>query len=540
MEINKIKWPYYRSVGVWVLIFGLFGGAAAAVQTAKGYVYVDENSNGKKDRGEEGVPFVSVSNGVQVVKTDKQGKYELPVGDDNILFVIKPSGFSVPIDAAMLPRYYYIHKPGGSPALRYPAVKPTGPLPKEINFPLVRQEEKKQFRTLIFGDPQVYSQQDIYWLRKGILEEAKEIKDVAFGLSLGDLVGDNLNLFTDYKREMAALGIPWYNMVGNHDLNFDLKVDSLSDESYEAQFGPANYAFEYANVHFIVLDDILVPDPRKNDGYWAGLRPDQLEFVKNDLANTDTAKLIVFAYHIPMKDHGGQAFRAADRVALFKYLKNHRHVLMLSGHTHLQRQNFYTREEGWPHEGTVHEYNAGTISGDWYSGELDSNNVPYATMRDGTEKGYAFLNIDGNTYTIDYKVAGKPATYQMNVFLPKVIAHRQDEKADFFVNFFMGTENSKLEHRIDEGKWIPMKQERAVDPAYYQSYVQWDLTDTLMYGRRPSKAQISSHLWRGSVSTELPVGEYNLEIRAMDMFGRIFSDKRLIHIREPKPLPRVY
>lgn len=140
----------------------------------------------------------------------------------------------------------------------------------------------------------------------------------------------------------------------------------------------------------------MVPDPRKNDGYWAGLRSDQLEFVKNDLAHTDTAKLIVFAYHIPMKDHGGRAFRAADRVKLFEYLKNHRHVLMLSGHTHLQRQNFYTEEEGWPHDGTVHEYNAGTTSGDWYSGELDSNNVPYATMRDGTEKGYAFLNIDGN------------------------------------------------------------------------------------------------------------------------------------------------
>ncbi|MBE9583169.1 calcineurin-like phosphoesterase family protein [Mucilaginibacter sp. JRF] len=539
MKIN-IKLPGYRGLSACMLMLGLLNGTAALAQMAKGYVFLDANGNGKKDRGEKGIQSISVSNGVNVIKTDKNGKYELPVGNDNILFVIKPSGFGVPVDSSMLPQFYYIHKPQGSPALRYPAVKPTGPLPAEVNFALLRKKEDKQFRTLIFGDPQVYSQQDIDWFKKGILEEAKQIKGVAFGLSLGDLVGDNLNLFTDYKRVMATLNIPWYNMVGNHDLNFDLKVDSLSDESYEAQFGPANYAFEYGNAHFIILDDILVPDPRKNDGYWAGLRPDQLEFIKNDLANTDTSKLIVFAYHIPMKDYGGRAFRAADRVKLFEHLKNHRHVLMLSGHTHLQRQNFYNQEEGWPHAGTVHEYNAGTTSGDWYSGELDSNKVPYATMRDGTEKGYAFLNISGNTYTIDYKVAGKPATYQMGVFLPKVIAHRKDESVEFYANFFMGTENSDMQYRIDGGKWTPMKQEQAVDPAYHQSYMRWGTTDTLMFGRRPSRAQVSSHLWRGSISTELSVGDHALEIKAVDMFGRTFMDKRSIHIENPKSLPKVY
>lgn len=537
MKVN-VKSPVYFYLTACLLLGSFLHGADAVAQTARGYVYLDHNENGRKDPGEKGLPAVSVSNGLNVVKTDKNGRYELPVGKDDILFVIKPSGFGVPVDASMLPQYYYIHKPGGSPELRYPGVAPTGPLPKEVNFPLVRQEEQKQFRALIFGDPQVYSEQDIYWFRKGVLEEAKKIRDVAFGLSLGDLVGDNLNLFKDYKKEMAALGIPWYNMVGNHDLNFDVKVDSLSDESYEAHFGPANYAFEYGNAHFIVLDDILVPDPRKGDGYWAGLRPDQLEFVKNDLEQTDTSKLIVFAYHIPMKDFGGRAFRTADRVKLFSYLKNHRHVLMLSGHTHLQRQNFYTREEGWPHEGTVHEYNAGTTSGDWYSGELDSRNVPFATMRDGTEKGYAFLNIDGNSYTIDYKVAGKPADYQMSVFLPKVVAHRKDERVDFFANFFMGAEDSQMEYRVDGGSWMPMKREEEIDPSYHQNYVKWDLTDTLMYGRRPSKAQVSSHLWRGSVSTELSVGDHELEIRARDMFGRTFLDKHLIHIRTPKPLPR--
>ncbi|SEB06493.1 calcineurin-like phosphoesterase C-terminal domain-containing protein [Pedobacter hartonius] len=537
-KTNNLNWQA-RIISM-IAVFGLLHIGSVVAQTATGFVYVDKNGNGKKDSRETGLPNVAVSNGVQVVKTKKDGRYELPIGNDNILFVIKPSDFAVPIDSAMLPRYYYIHKPGGSPAsMKYPGVKPTGPLPEEVNFALVPKKESRQFRALVFGDPQVYSQQDLDWFRKGILEEVKDVKGMTFGMSLGDLVGDNLHLFADYKREMATLGIPWYNMVGNHDLNFDNGVDSLSDESYEATFGPANYAFEYGKAHFIVLDDILAPDPRKNSGYWAGLRPDQLEFVKNDLANTDTAKLIVISYHIPMKDYGGRAFRTADRVKLFEYLKNYAHVLLMSGHTHLQKQNFYTREEGWLGEGQLHEYNAGTTSGDWYSGELDQNNVPFATMRDGTEKGYAFLNLDGNTYSIDYKVAGKPSAYQMSIFAPKVIGHRKDTSVDFYVNFFMGTENSKVEYRIGEGKWVPMNRVQTIDPNYYQAFERWDLTDELMSGRRPSDAAISSHLWKGVISTELPLGNHIVNIRAADMFGRVFTAERQVRVDAPKPLPKV-
>ncbi|SKB54540.1 Calcineurin-like phosphoesterase [Parapedobacter luteus] len=534
--MNRLKWSV-RNIAAWTLLFCLLCGADVVAQTATGYVYVDSNGNGKRDRRETGVPNVSVSNGREVVQTDATGRYVLPVGEDNILFVIKPSGYRVPVDSLMLPQFFYIHKPEGSPTtMKYPGVAPTGPLPKEVNFALVPQEEPSQFRTLVFGDPQVYSQQDIAWFRKGILEEARGVDQVAFGISLGDLVGDNLLLFADYKQEMAAVGIPWYNMVGNHDLNWETGVDSLTDESFEAHFGPANYAFEYGNAHFIVLDNILSPDPRKNSGYWGGFREDQLEFVKNDLAHTDTSKLIVLAYHIPM---AGRSFRTEDRNRLFECLKRHPHVMMMCGHTHLQRQNFYTKAEGWLHEKPLHEYNAGTTSGDWYSGELDENNVPYATMRDGTEKGYAFLNIDGNRYTIDYKVAGKDAAYQMSIFAPSVVAHRRDTRADFFVNFFMGTEDSLVEYRIGDGEWEAMVHHVAIDPSYYTRFLRWDLTETLMPGRRPSNAVPCNHLWRGSISAELPVGTYTLQVRAKDMFGRVFFSERPVRIESPQRLPEV-
>jgi hypothetical protein len=53
---------------------------------AKGKVYLDINKNGKLDKNERGVASVAVSNGLEVATTDKDGNYQLPVGNDNIIF----------------------------------------------------------------------------------------------------------------------------------------------------------------------------------------------------------------------------------------------------------------------------------------------------------------------------------------------------------------------------------------------------------------------------------------------------------------------
>ena len=87
-----------------------------AQEFAKGRVYSDINKNGKLDKNEKGIASVSVSNGREVVITDKNGNYQLPVGDDNIIFVVKPSGYAVPLDENNHPKFYYIHKVNGSPA----------------------------------------------------------------------------------------------------------------------------------------------------------------------------------------------------------------------------------------------------------------------------------------------------------------------------------------------------------------------------------------------------------------------------------------
>jgi hypothetical protein len=506
---------------------------AVAQSVVRGYVFDDVNGNGKKDRRERGISAVAVSNGVQVVLTNEKGLYELPVGNDNIVFVVRPSDYSVPVNERNQPQFYYVHKPFGHPShYKYKGSQPTGEIPASVNFALRKESEPSdEFTALIFGDPQPYTRQEVTHFARGIVDEVTGIKGVRFGLSLGDLVGDDLDLHGPYIDAVKAVGVPWYNVMGNHDMNYEAEADSLSDETFESNFGPANYSFNAGKVHFIILDDILYPDPRDGDGYWGGFRKHQLDFIENDLKYVGKDRLIVLAFHIPLQPYG-EAFRATDRQRLFQLLKDYPHTLSLSAHSHLQRNDFYTAEDGWLQAKPHHEYNAGTTSGDWYSGELNEQGIPVSTMRDGTPKGYAFIHFTGNQYVIDYKVAGKPKEYQMEIYAPKVIAHGRRTTAGVYANFFMGTKDDVVEYRIGDSPWKKMAYLPETDPAYYAYVYKWDVVEQLMPGRRPSNPVKSTHLWRGGFPADLPPGKHTVEVRAKDTFDRVFTQSVTIRVEQ--------
>jgi hypothetical protein len=490
-----------------------------------GFVYEDVNRNGKKDAREKGIPQVAVSNGTEVTLTDAAGKYRLPAGDDQIIFAVKPSGYCFPLNEYNSPQGYYIHKPHGSPALRFEGVEPTGALPGQVNFPLYGYDEPEVFTALIFGDTQPYTEEEIGYMRRRTVAEAMAYTQGAvFGITLGDLVGDALNLHQPYREAISLTGLPWYHVLGNHDMNYDVKADSLSDENFERHFGPASYAFNYGKAHFIVLDDVLYPHPQTGSGYWGGLREDQLQFVENDLRHVPSDRLIVVAMHIPLIDVEEQeAFRNADRLRLCRLLQPYSNVLFLSAHTHFQLQRFLGKEQGIDRLRPIHEYNVGATCGDWYSGVLNKDGIPVSTMRDGTPAGFAFLKVDGNRYVTDYKVFGKPLDYQIGIYNPKVVAAKRSTSAAIYANFFMGSAQDTVEYRIDGAEWTKMNRVEEFDPAYCRYVQDWDYVETLPAGRRPSDPVPCDHLWKGRIATRLPAGIHRIEVRATDMFGRIFT-----------------
>ncbi|MGK9121062.1 calcineurin-like phosphoesterase C-terminal domain-containing protein [Olivibacter jilunii] len=517
-----------------LLFFLVSSGLTYAQQHAKGYVYLDANANGKKDKGEKCLPDVPVSNGREVVKTDTQGAYSLPVSDDAIIFVIKPSGYQVPLNKFRQPQYYYIHKPKGSPPFEYAGVAPTGPLPQSINFALVPSEENDRFRMLVVGDPQVLDKRELGYFDKGIVSEIAGVKNVAFGLTLGDIVQNDLNLMKDYSQTIGKVGVPWYNVLGNHDMNQDAP-DSLHAETFISNFGPATYSFNYGKVHVIVLDDNLHPDPRGGKGLWGGYRQKQLDFVENDLKYVGKDQLIILANHIQLNIVNENSFRKEDKLALFSKLKGYPHVLLLSAHTHNNQQFFHGQQEGWLNEIPLHEINVGAPCGNWYSGRVNEEGIIRSIMSDGTPSGYIYLNINGNQYDADYKVAGKPDNYQMGLFHRKVLSTIWwDNRGFIYANFFMGTKDSKVAFRVDGGEWKGMQYTLEPDPAYVAELFHWDETEEMFKGRRPTEPANCTHLWRGRLPGDIGTGQHEVEVRATDMYGKTHIQKSTYRIEEPK------
>ena len=506
------------SIGTVVLVLMLTASMGVQAAVATGVVFKDKNENGVLDKGEKGIAKVRVSNGREVVQTDRKGRYELPVDDDTIFFVIKPSGWMTPVNELQLPRFHYIHKPAGSPAkLKYPGVAPTGDLPESVNFPLIRAKENDTFKVVMFGDTQTSNQTEVDYLAHDILEEL-EGTDAIFGVTLGDVANNNLSVSEPIARAVSMVGIPWYNVLGNHDENYDVPNNVLSDESYERLYGPSTYSFEYGDVHFIVLDDVFWEGKK----YHAELTEEQLAFLKNDLAFIDDDQLVVLMMHIPV-------IQITNKEAFFDILKDY-NTLSISAHFHTHRHMFLTEKDGWPGDESHHHLIHGTACGGWWSGVKDIRGLPHATMADGVPNGYSIFTFDDDTWSMEYKPASLPASFQMHIHLPEAIARADLAATEMLVNIFNGSERSTAAMRVDsDGDWLSLAQCEAEDPAFLRiQEFESKLPKGLVHNLPKSSGQ--NHFWKGMLPAGIAPGTHKLYIRTTDMHGQTYTNVRVFRV----------
>lgn len=516
---------------------------------ATGTVFLDTNSNQIMDNNEKGLQGIRVSNGQDVVQTDDNGKYSLSVNDDTIIFVIKPRGYMTPVDENRLPKFYHIHKPNGSPeGLKYPGIAPTGPLPASIDFPLYEQTEPDTYKVLVFGDTQPRNMQEIEWLAHDVIEEVIGT-DAVFGLSLGDLVGDNLNLFNPLNEVMSTIGIPWYNVYGNHDMNRLATDDRYADETFERVYGPTCYSFDWGPVHFINIDNVLfLPDKEDNPPYKSEVGERQLTFIRNDLAFVPKDQLVVISMHIPLTE-------IQDVKKLMELLSDRPHTLSLSAHTHIQRDDFIGQKHGWEGNEKHHHHNHATTSGSWWQGTLDEIGIPHTTMRDGAPNGYGIFTFSGNQYSIRFKAARRPADYQMNIWSPWEVTQSETANTDVLVNVFGGNRRSKVEMRLGQnGQWKEMSYLPQKDPffkalkerdeAYHierklhttvrdtMKLLMKDDTELPKRGKRLSYGVPKSyHIWQAKLHENCQKGTHIINVRTTDMFGQTFTGRRIIRVK---------
>jgi hypothetical protein len=515
-----------RATGLFFVLAGMMATqpVLAAEGMASGRVFLDSNGNGRMDAGERGLEGVGVSNQEQVVLTDAEGRWQLPCTDDTVFFVIKPQGYRTPLNHHNLPQFYYLHKPAGSPDFRFRGVDPTGDLPESIDFPLMESREPREFEAVFFGDPQPRDIREVEYIGHDVIEELIGT-DASFGVTLGDIVFDDLSVFEPMNGTVALVGIPWYNVIGNHDINFDAVNDADSDETFTRIYGPNYYSFDYGPVHFLVLDDVMWggAKPAGTGSYTGGFGEKQIRFIRNDLKYVDPGRLVVLMMHIPIVG-------AADREEVFRLIEDRPYTLSISGHTHWQAHMLLDEEAGWKGADPHHHFVCVTVSGSWWSGLPDEFGIPHTSMRDGVPNGYAKIRFSENKARFEYKAARRPASFQMSVYSPDSVQYSETGKTPVYANVFNGWERSQVQMRInDSGEWQEMTRTDEKDPFLAATHEREPEAPAAPW-RRSSSPISTYHLWKASLPDGLPKGIHRISVRATDVNGEWKRADRIIRI----------
>lgn len=502
-----------------LVLLGGFTSAARSEELVGGWVFEDRNADARRGEGEPGLADVCVSNGRDVVKTDQEGRYELPAIEGQAVFVIKPRDFMTPVSKQNLPLFYYVHQPAGSPEkLRYAGVAPTGPLPASIDFPLTKRPEPEQFDVVVFGDPQPRDLTEIMYLARDVVEQV-DSRGAAFGVSLGDIVYDRLILFEPYAAVVGTLGLPWYNVPGNHDHNYDGDGDEQGNESWKRIFGPSTYAFNHGPVHFIVLDNVQLRG-RTEEGKYDCAFGRHLAFIENDLRHVPQDRLVVLMMHIPVVE-------ARDKERLFALLKDRPHTFSLSAHWHFQQHFFLTEKEGWPGKTPHHHLVHNTACGSWWSGGRDECGIPHTLSRDGAPNGWSVVTFRGTGYSIRFVPARRPAEEQMAIYLPATLPAAEVEKTELLVNVYAGSERSTVDWRIGGGAWAAMERTARVDPNY-EVVRKAEAERKPPPGHKLGDPAVCPHLWASRLPAGLAKGVHVVEVRTVDMFKQTATARRIL------------
>jgi hypothetical protein len=550
-ETSRRAGPTRRDVivgaGVSALALTAGTGLAQRPAVAGGVVFEDRSGRGVRRTEDPGIAGVLVSNGRDVVRTDAEGRWRLPVAAGDNLFLIKPPNWATSVGPGGIPRFSYLHQPHGTPPTvrwRHQGVAPTGPLPASIDFPLRRQDESGSFEALLLADTQPESDAELAYLREDIINRALAL-GAAFAINHGDVVADDLSLYPRYLRLLGATGIPWHHCPGNHDMNSDARDDSTSRETWKRIFGPRHYAFQYARATFILLDNVYYrgynPGQPRSGTYCGRIGEDQLQFVRNVLAQVPPEQLVVLSMHIPLVTHQdpvNPANNTADHRALLALLSGRAHTVSFSGHMHVSEHHHLGAEHGFTGPGRHHHQVLAAASGSWWGGPRDLSGMPSAVCPDGTPNGFHVLSVDGARHETRFVPAAGKGAAQLRVFVDSPDrdntgasarhGHRGGavggpidaaalEAHHLIVNVFDGGPATQVVYEIaGPGRSEVRMQHTAMADPYVAE----------LFAANPAtlkpwvRAVPSSHLWKAPLPVGLQPGAHRLTVRARKDCGR--------------------
>jgi hypothetical protein len=507
--------------------FALMAGTGFAVRQnpaealAAGVVFEDRGAAGVRQSGDPGIAGALVSNGRDIVRTGADGRWRLPVADGDVVFLIKPSGWTTPVNACGIPQFARSPKAGSSASL---------------DFPLYRTTESSQFSALLLADTQPGNDAELAFLREDIICGTLG-HQAAFAINHGDVVFDNCDLYPRYLRLLGATGIPWHHCPGNHDIDLAARDDASSRETWKGYFGPRHYAFQYAGATFIIMDNVYysghAPGFPHSGQYCGRIGERQLQFLRNLLGYIPSDELIVLSMHIPLTTHQDPANAAdntGDRHALMRLLSGRPHTVSFSGHMHLSEHHYLAADHGFSGLRPHHHQVLAAASGGWWSGPRDPQGLPSADCVDGHPHGFYVLDVDGPRHATRFVPAARKGAAQLRCSIvaqsgpqddPHLVAPSEvlDQGAlaryRLVANVFDGGPNTRVAIEIaGRPGQIAMQPSADPDPATLALFARHRQTIQPWMRAVPT-----AHIWSAPFPHGLEAGAHRLTVRARNEFG---------------------
>lgn len=499
---------------------------------------------GRITAGEEGVPGVVVSDGVEVTTTNEEGIYQLKSAKKwGYVFMSVPSGYEAQ-SQGVLP---VLHK----------LLKNDAQTLERIDFSLTKINGQDRCKIFFLGDMHLAN-------RTGDKRQFEEFTadltdymsahsgELMYGVTLGDMTWDlywysNNFYFPEYLGlvNTQLKGLQIFHTMGNHDNDMNTTSDYDAAVKYVNDIAPTYYSFNIGKLHFIVLDDIDCSgyDGTSSRNYKKNLTAEQLAWLKKDLQYVDKSTPLVVTLHAQLFYPSSNAFKidhdATSTEQLFRQLEGYE-VHFVTGHTHMMFN--VTPQDEIVSGRNFYEHNSGSICGSWWwSGYL----TPGVHLgQDGTPGGYAIWDIDGTDISYRYKATGWPEDYQFRSYdlnrvsfsaadiakCPSSVASKFDKyikaysggaKNEVLINIWNWNRNWTLSVVDERGKQLDYTPVWAYDPLHIAGMTVPRFNDSGLTSAPNFITENFSHFFKVTADD----ADVDLTITVRDEFGNSWTEQ---------------
>ena len=499
-----------------------------------------------RDKNGNPLSGVAVSDGVEIVTTDEEGRYYF-YSDKSLgrVFISLPSGY-MPETVMNIPQISRRFMATNLSVEQFdftlrPVDNDRCVLIASTDYHLARRNnDLEQFRDFVND------------VNRFILTEQRPV----YVLMMGDLTWDEYwykNYFTlnDFITEMKDLNTVAFHCIGNHDHDPYYTEDLAATRQWRDLVMPAYYSYNIGKSHCVCLDDIV----NVNNGGAVGtigdksyhnyVSEDQIAWLKKDLALVeDKAAPLFIMMHAPLAypnaSFGNTYYDEARARELLAGFEGFSEVHVLTGHSHDNRNCQLTD--------AVMDHNTGAVCACWWWSDVYSGRH---ICKDGTPGGYAVYELEDRDLTWYYKGTGisrdvQFRTYDMNKLWLDPETYLDDRTItvdgtpvtirDWFSQQAYGRSFNRLRSDncvyincwnwdpewkievVEEGRGsLAVKRLWEYDPLHLITYV----IPRLNKGSRPSfTANKMGHLF--SVQASDPSS--TLHITVTDRFGRVYTE----------------